>query len=138
MGVYWHRSFRPKRFSQAAYSEYGARTRSRPYDKRKLIEKGHNRPLDYSGQARQETQQQVIRAIIQRQGGLVVTIRGSRKFNFRPKTKGKRKAIDLRKEWHAWSPRERVKLQKVMRQRTVYHLRRLGSRQAVTVRINAA
>ncbi|TWT35319.1 hypothetical protein KOR34_02090 [Posidoniimonas corsicana] len=137
VGVYWHIHYRPKRFSEQAYSEYGARKRSRPYRRKKVAEKGHNRPLDYSGEARRDSQQRKVGAAVRRRGGLEVWIRGPRKLNYRPRTKGRRRPIDMRSEWRAWSPRERVKLQKVLRQRIVYHLRRIGSNQRVTVRLNA-
>lgn len=138
MGIFWHIQYRPKRFAQVAYSEYGAKLRSRPYEKKKYADKGHFRPLDYSGEARRDAAQQVVRSVIRRKGGLSVWVRGPRKLNFRPKTKRGRKPVDMRKEFKAWSARERVKLQKVMRQRTLYHLQRLGSKQRVTVRLRAA
>ena len=138
LGVYWHIHYRPKRFGAVAFSEYRARRRSPVYEDNKFEDKGHARPLDYSGEARRDAAQQVVRATIRRKGGLEVWVRGPRKLNFRPKTKRGRKPIDMRKEFKAWSPRERVKLQKILRQRVLYHLRQIGSKQRITVRINAA
>lgn len=138
MGVYWHLNFRPKRFSNIAYTEYNARYRSRPYEKAKKAVKGHYRPLDYSGDSRREASRRKVTAIIRRKGGLSVSVRGARGLNRRPKTTRGRRAIHMLQEFKAWSPRERVKLQKVMRQRTLYHLRKYTHSLKVHVRLRAA
>lgn len=52
MGEYWHEAFAWKRFTRAAYSEYGFKPRALKYEKRKKTKFGEALPLVFSGEAR--------------------------------------------------------------------------------------
>lgn len=51
----WFTRFRPLHFQETAYSRYRYKARARDYVKRKRKERGHNRPLVWSGQSERVT-----------------------------------------------------------------------------------
>jgi hypothetical protein len=51
----WFTRFRPLHFQESAYSRYRFKSRARDYVKRKRREKGHNRPLVWSGDSERVT-----------------------------------------------------------------------------------
>ncbi|HRU04326.1 MAG TPA: hypothetical protein P5137_00965 [Candidatus Brocadiia bacterium] len=79
LGGHWHGDYLPLHFSEAAYGLYGAAQRTKRYVKRKRRQKGHNRPMVWSGvMARQVLGSARMRVVGQRVG---VVMRGVRALN---------------------------------------------------------
>lgn len=74
VGIYWHQNFRAKHFKPSGAKEYGYTKRKgeglpsqskefrRSYMGRKLRQRGHQKPLTWSGETEQRTQIRDVRA----------------------------------------------------------------------------
>lgn len=113
MGSFWHERFREKHFTNAASSEYGYHPRqgergrpskkfSSSYTGRKLREKGHTRPLVYTGESERRTRQLDVRATAKRGEARVRVVLHAPALNFRYAGS----PIDMRDEVTTVSQRE--------------------------------
>lgn len=91
IGVYWHRFFRPKHFTQAGAREYGYKPRrgqrgsgfglfKESYTGRKLKKWGHTNPLVWKGLARDLTAIQDVRPTSK---GVRIVMGAAQKLNWR-------------------------------------------------------
>jgi hypothetical protein len=79
-GLFFHDQLRDKRFTHAHATKAGYADRSRNYERRKLKQKGHTNPLQYSG-----TTRRAIRTASITSTSKTASVRypGARVFNFR-------------------------------------------------------
>lgn len=125
LGRMWHEQMLPRHFKPGAASEYGYRRRSRSYVKRKRRQKGHARPLEFSGRLkRQVLSSRRVSSLRGRKGDgsggrVKITVNGPRYLkNFRSAPN----QPDLAAELRAVSPREERKLTKTMDRRLTKEL----------------
>lgn len=59
--THWHWRMRPRHFRTAAYGLYGYTPRSKKYERAKQRQKGHRRPLVYSGHTERATKRKSLR-----------------------------------------------------------------------------
>ena len=50
----WHKMFAKRHFYESAYDKYGTPRRTPKYQGKKRRQKGHNRPMEYSGKSKRE------------------------------------------------------------------------------------
>jgi hypothetical protein len=118
IGKYWHRNFRAKKFTQAAYSEYGYTPRKRGYNRNKMQKLGHTRPLEFTGASKLLSENKTVTAT---KNGVKVAM-PVRAFNFRAKNS----QVNMRKEFTTISQAEETKLNQVMEQQVVKKINRLA------------
>lgn len=106
IGLYWHRYFRPKHFTEAGAREYRYKRRAVNYNKQKLRIVRHQDPLVFSGISKQLSR--VYRVQRTKESAKIV-MSGVRAFN----RKNPRSKIDMVDEFRRVSSSERDKLAKL-------------------------
>ena len=132
-GIFWHKEFRVKHFTKSGATEYGYTPRKTSgkygfkssYTGRKLREKGHTKPLVWSGESMALTRMRDVRATSKR--GRVV-IRAPR-FNTQPKNS----TIDMRYEMTRVTEREAVQMIRVYDHSLDSQLRAFRATQSKTI-----
>lgn len=124
----WRRSILPQHFTEQGARKYGFRTRTRKYRERKKREKGHSRPLVWSGESERRSRRARIRTTSKRGTATVNAPNLSR----RPK--GGR--IDMRDELSRLTQQDQRTMFGAFRKRFSERLRRLPARRR-TLRIAA-
>ena len=92
VGRYWHKTIRPKHFTAAGAAEYGYTPRDQNYTAGKLEQFGHTSPLELSGEAKRQSEQEDIRATFNR----VRVVIHAPKLNFRVKDSAVNMSEELR------------------------------------------
>lgn len=121
----WHESFLPEHFTTGAVRKYGYTPRDAPYMRRKAKRRGHQRPLEYTGEGKRNATRQIV--VSGTSKGAKGRLPGTQVFNF------KRSAAspDMRAELLATTKAEEKTLAEVHRIEVGKHLNSVKSNKKV-------
>jgi hypothetical protein len=119
-GRYWHEHFREKHFTHRGATEYGYTKRDPEYERRKFHEHGHTYPLVLTGESKERTEREDVRATFRK----VRVVLHAPTLSFIPAGS----EVKMSEEIRTISEREAKELTKVWDTRMERQLRRIKKR----------